>query len=101
LAIESENQERRPACRPVAQVVQNGVAEGSWTTVANKTSTVKGTVDANGALDLIMASWNQAGRPLEASMAGSVVGYAITASGQYRNGVAIFRQLETRAVSAF
>jgi len=82
-------QEKRPACRPVALVVRNGTAEGSWTTVTNKTSTVKGTVDANGALELNLASWNLAGRHLEASLAGRVVDQAITASGQYRNGVAV------------
>jgi class 3 adenylate cyclase len=79
----------RTACRPVALVVRNGIAEGSWTTVANKTSTVKGTVDANGALELTMASWTLAGKLSEASLAGHVVDHAITASGQYRNGVAI------------
>src|SRR4029077_18594470 len=79
----------RTACRPVALVVRNGIAEGSWTTVANKTSTVKGTVDANGALELNMASWTLAGKLSEASLAGHVADHAITASGQYRNGVAI------------
>jgi class 3 adenylate cyclase len=82
-------QEGRPACRPVALVVRNGIAEGSWTTVTNKTSTIKGTVDANGALELTLASWNQAGRLLQASLAGRVDDRAITVSGQYRNGVAV------------
>jgi class 3 adenylate cyclase/Tfp pilus assembly protein PilE len=82
-------QERPPACRPVALVVRNGTAEGSWTTVTNKTSTVKGTVDASGALKLIWANWTPAGKLLETNLTGRIVDHAITASGQWRNGVAI------------
>jgi len=82
-------QERPPACRPVALVVRNGTAEGSWTTVSNKTSTVKGTIDASGALKLIWANWTPAGKLLETNLTGRIVDHAITASGQWRNGVAI------------
>ena len=82
-------QDRPPACRPVALVVRDGIAEGSWTTVTNKTSTVKGTIDANGALKLIWANWTPAGKLFETNLTGRIVDRAITASGQWRNGAAI------------
>jgi class 3 adenylate cyclase len=79
----------RPACRPVALVVRNGVAEGAWTGVIRNTSSVKGTIDANGALQLTLSGRTPAGKLSEAILTGRVNGDAITASGKWRNGAAI------------
>ena len=82
--------EKGPACRPVALIVRNGIAEGSWTNAATKASTtVKGTVDANGALELILGVTNPEGRVSQTSLAGRIEDRAITASGHYRNGIQV------------
>ena len=82
-------QERSPVCRRVMLIVRNGVAEGSWTTATNKTSTVKGTVDANGALELTWANWTPADKLLETNLTGRIDDHVITASGRWRNGAVI------------
>jgi len=79
----------KPNCKPVALVVRNGIAEGSWTTVTNRVSTLKGTVDANGALELNLTSHTQDGKHAQGTLAGRVLDQEITASGHYRNGVAV------------
>jgi hypothetical protein len=79
----------KPNCRPVALIVRNGIAEGSWTTVTNKVSTLKGTVDAHGALELNLTTYALDGKHAQGTLAGRVLDQEITASGHYRSGVAV------------
>lgn len=80
---------KAPVCWPVALVVRNGIAEGSWISPAKKTARARGAVAADGSVQLNLAGWTQSGIPSEASLLGRIVDGAITASGQWRNGVGV------------
>ena len=80
---------RPPACWPMLLVVRNGSADGSRPIGADKISTAKGTVGANGAFELTYASWSREGKPIEAVLAGRIADGLITTSGQWRTGGAI------------
>jgi class 3 adenylate cyclase len=75
-----------PVCWPVALVVRNGIAEGSWISPTKKTSRARGTIAADGSVQLNLAGWTPSGTPAEASLLGRIVDGAITVSGQWRNG---------------
>ena len=77
---------KAPVCWPVALVVRNGIAEGSWISSTKKTSRARGTVAADGSVQLNLAGWTPSGSPAEASLLGRIVDGAITVSGQWRNG---------------
>ena len=79
----------KPNCWPVALVVRNGIAEGSWLSRTQKTSTASGTVAANGALELKLTGWTREADPTDAVLVGRVADDTITASGQWRDGRAI------------
>jgi class 3 adenylate cyclase len=81
--------DRQPFCWSVALVVQNGIAAGSGIRAAKQTLTANGTVAANGAVELNLTRLNQEGNPIGAVLAGRVDNDTITASGQWRNGVAV------------
>jgi hypothetical protein len=81
--------DRQPFCWSIALVVQNGIAEGTGIRAAKQTLTAKGTVAANGAIELNLARRNQEGNPIGAVLAGRVDNDTIIASGQWRNGVAV------------
>jgi class 3 adenylate cyclase len=76
----------KPHCWSVALVVRNGIAEGSWITNTKKTARARGTVAADGAVQLNLAGWTPSGAPAKASLIGRIVDGAITASGQWGNG---------------
>lgn len=80
---------KEPFCWPVALVVRNGIAEGSWIGNTQKTATVCGTVSADGSVQLKLATWTKTGSPVEATMTGRIVNHGITASGQWRGGFAV------------
>jgi len=80
---------RQPACRALALMVRNGIAEGAGAAVRQKTSSVKGTVDATGAFELTLAGTTPAGSSSEAILAGRIENDAIVASGQWRSGVPV------------
>jgi len=78
---------KAPFCwTTVALVVRNGIVEGSWITRTKKTAWVRGTVAADGSVQLNLAAWTPSDTPAEASLLGRIVNGAITASGQWRNG---------------
>jgi class 3 adenylate cyclase len=79
-----------PFCWPVPLVVRNGIAEGSWISPAKKTAKARGTVDAEGELQLNLETWNREGTPVEAIMTGRIVDGMITASGQWSTGGSVF-----------
>jgi len=74
-----------PFCWPVALVVRNGIAEGSWISASQKTSRATGTISANGSVQLNLSGWSPSGNPAEAQLLGRIVDGAITASGQWKN----------------
>ena len=78
-----------PACWPVALVVRSGIAEGSWVSPTQKTARARGTVAADGAVKLNLATWGPSGTPTEAILLGRIVNGAITASGKWREGGAV------------
>ena len=79
----------KPNCWPVALVVRNGIAEGSWLSQVQKTSTASGTVTADGTVELKVMGWTRGGSPNAAVLVGRVADDTITASGQWRGGAAI------------
>jgi len=77
---------KAPVCWPVALVVRNGIAEGSWISRTKKTARARGTISADGSIQLNLAGWTPSGTPAQASLLGRIVDGAITASGQWGNG---------------
>jgi class 3 adenylate cyclase len=75
---------RGPFCWPVALVVRNGIAEGSWISASQKTSRATGTIAADGSVQLNLTGWTPTGNPAEAKLLGRIVDGAITASGQWK-----------------
>ncbi len=73
-----------PFCWPVALVVRNGIAEGSWISPSKKTSRATGTIAADGSVQLNLAGWTPSGNPAEGKILGHIVDGAITASGQWK-----------------
>jgi class 3 adenylate cyclase len=82
-------QNKTPVCWPVPLVVRNGIIEGSWISVTKKTASARGTVAADGSLQLKLATWAPNGTPVEAILLSRVVDGAITASGQWNVGVRV------------
>jgi hypothetical protein len=80
---------KAPVCWQVALAVRNGIAEGSWIHPTQKSAWAKGAVAADGSVKLSLESWTPSGTPMEAILHGRIVDGAITASGQWRNGVGV------------
>jgi class 3 adenylate cyclase len=80
---------KTPNCWPVALTVRNGVAEGNWLSKAKKTAGARGTVAADGSIQLILAGWSPRGTPAEANLVGRITDGAITASGQWGDGTPV------------
>jgi len=79
----------KPKCWQVTLTVRDGVAEGSWLSRTQSTSTAKGTIAANGVLDLKLAGWTRERNPTDAALVGRVTDDAISASGKWRDGGAV------------
>jgi class 3 adenylate cyclase len=75
---------KEPFCWPVALMVRNGIAEGSWISASTKTSRATGTIAADGSVQLNLTGWTPTGKPAEAKLLGRIVDGAITASGQWK-----------------
>ena len=70
--------------------MRNGLAEGNWSSASNKmAATANGTIAPNGALELKLTASFRAGNASEAVLVGRVADGVFTASGQWRNGVAV------------
>jgi len=78
-----------PLCWPVALVVRNGIAEGSWIAGEKKTATVRGTIAADGSVQLNLAAWSKKNGDVKATLRGRIVDGAITASGKWSHGVGV------------
>ena len=76
----------KPNCWQVTLVVKNGVASGSWLSSTKQPSTARGTVAANGVLELKLTGWTRDGVPAEAALVGRAGDDAMTASGKWRTG---------------
>jgi class 3 adenylate cyclase len=79
----------KPNCWQVTLTVRNGVAEGSWLSRTRNQSTARGTIAANGVLDLKLAGWTPERDPTEAALIGRVTDDAMTASGRWRGGLSV------------
>ncbi|MCX5883019.1 MAG: hypothetical protein NTU74_14810, partial [Deltaproteobacteria bacterium] len=77
---------KMPFCWPVALVVHNGIAEGSWISKTQKTARASGNVASDGSVKLNVAGWTPHGAPVEAILLGRIVDGAITTSGQWSRG---------------
>jgi len=76
----------KPFCFPVALVVRNGRAEGSWINRFKKTSRAVGTVAADGSVQLNLVGLSRSsGTPTEGILLGHIVDGTITVSGQWNN----------------
>jgi class 3 adenylate cyclase len=75
-----------PACWPLALVVRNGIAEGSWINRAMKPCKAYGTFGEDGSVQLNLAGWTLNGLPARAVLLGRFVDNAFSASGQWRIG---------------
>jgi hypothetical protein len=82
-------QNKPPNCWQVTLTVRNGIAEGSWLSRTQNTSKATGTISANGAMELKLAAWTPQGNPTDGVLLGRVANDAITASGKWRDGLAI------------
>jgi hypothetical protein len=80
---------KAPSCWPVALVVHNGIAEGSWISRVKKRARAYGTVAADGSLQLNLVGWTQSGTPVKAILTGRVADAAITATGEWGNGIGV------------
>ena len=78
--------DKAPVCWPVALAVQSGNAEGSWISSTKKTAQARGTVAADGSVQLILAAWAPNGTAVEATLLGRIADGAITASGRWKTG---------------
>ncbi|MHB8909083.1 MAG: adenylate/guanylate cyclase domain-containing protein [Syntrophales bacterium] len=78
--------DKAPACWPVALVVLNGIAEGSWIHPTKKAAWARGTVAAEGSVRLNLESWTPSGSPAGASLIGRIADGMITASGRWGHG---------------
>ena len=76
--------DKTPFCWPVALVVRNGIVEGSWISRTKKTSMARGTVAADGSVQLNLTAWAPNGA--EAILVGRIIDGTITASGQWSTG---------------
>jgi class 3 adenylate cyclase len=74
------------SCWPADLVIRTGIAESSWLSRTKNTSGARGTVAADGALELKLNGWTREGNPIDGSIAGRVAGDAITASGRWADG---------------
>ncbi len=79
-------QGKAPECWPVALVVRDGVAEGNWMSRTQKAATARGTVAANGAVQLNLATWTPGGAPAAAIVSGRIVDGVIAVSGEWNTG---------------
>jgi class 3 adenylate cyclase len=75
---------KEPFCWPVALMVRNGIAEGSWISASTKTSRATGTIAADGSVQLNLTGWTPSGNPAEAKLLGHIIDGAIAASGQWK-----------------
>jgi len=82
----SLDQNKAQFCWAVPLTVRGGVAEGSYLRPTKQTATVKGTVAADGTVELKLSSWTLKGDPVSTVLTGRASGDAIAASGQWREG---------------
>jgi class 3 adenylate cyclase len=75
-----------PFSWPVILVVRNGIAEASWISPAGKTARARGTIAADGSVQLNLSSWTPSGIPVEATLLGRISDGEITASGEWGAG---------------
>ncbi len=75
-----------PECWALELVIRNGRIEGDWLGPMQKPSQARGTVTANGNLELSLFAWTRRGGAVNASLTGSVTADSASASGQWRGG---------------
>ncbi len=75
-----------PKCWPVILVVRNGAIEASWLSAAKKTSSARGTIAADGAVQLQLNGWTPSGKANQAKLLGRMADGAIRASGKWMTG---------------
>jgi class 3 adenylate cyclase len=77
-------------CWTVTLFVRGGVAEATWLSRKKENkSTAKGTVMANGSVELKLSAWTRKNNPTSTVLSGRVTGDAITASGQWPDGIPV------------
>ena len=82
---------KEPFCWSIALRIRDGAAEGSWTSASKKgaMATARGTVAADGSVQLVLTAWAPNGTPVEAIVHGRVDDGAITVSGQWDHATAV------------
>ncbi len=85
----NEVRNKTPFCWPVTLAVRNGIAEGSWIGITKKPASARGTVAADGLVQLRLAAWSPKGAPVEGILRGRITDGAITASGQWSGGAGV------------
>lgn len=80
---------KSPFCWPVPLEVRNGIVEGSWISRTKKPASARGTVAADGLLQLNLAALAPNGASVQAILRGRVADGAITASGQWSAGMGV------------
>jgi class 3 adenylate cyclase len=81
--------DKMPVCWPLALVVRNGIAEGSWINRAMKPCKAYGTVGEDGSIQLNLAAWTLKGLPARSVLLGHIVDDAFTASGKWAIGLEV------------
>jgi hypothetical protein len=80
---------KSPNCWPVALGVRNGVIEGTWLGRMNRTASARGTIAANGTLQLKLSAWTRDGTPIEGELTGRVAGDSMSASGRWSDNAEV------------
>ena len=82
-------QEAKPQCWPVVLVVRDGVAEAGWLGRQQRNSSAKGTVGADGTLEIRLAGWTPEGQPSDGALSGRIENDVASAAGRWREGAAV------------
>ena len=86
LCYEVPNKASFSFCWPAPLTVRNGIVEGSWLNAWKNTSTARGTVAADGSVQLNLATSTSSGAPVEVVLRGRASEGSISASGQWSAG---------------
>jgi class 3 adenylate cyclase len=77
-------------CWTVTLLVKGGVVEATWLSRKKENkSTAKGTVTANGSVELKISAWTRQNIPTSTVLSGRVTGDGITASGHWPDGIPV------------
>jgi class 3 adenylate cyclase len=86
----SVNADGSPRCWDLGLTARHGALSGSWITrYNNQPGNAKGTIAADGAIDLTLDGFNLTGKKLEGTATGQWADNKITVAGNWNNGVPV------------